>query len=93
MAPIRQTADQQIPELAQYQRQFLLAGAAGAVLSLVGLVLDPAQFYQSYLTGYLLVLGATLGCLLDPKPSVITTGVGLDSVIVAMSCPDGWRNV
>ena len=63
MALSRQTADQQIPELARYQRQFLLAGAGGAVVSLIGLFLDPAQFYQSYLTGYLLVLGATLGCL------------------------------
>jgi hypothetical protein len=60
---LQQTADQLVPGLAQYQRRFLLAGAAGAVLSLVGLVLDAAQFYQSYLTAYMLVLGISLGCL------------------------------
>ena len=63
MVAIRLTADQQIPELARYQRQFFVAGAAGAVVSLAGLFFDPAQFFQSYLTGYLFVLGATLGCL------------------------------
>lgn len=60
---LRQPADQLIPELARYQRRFLLAGAGGGVLSLVGLVGNPTQFFQSYLTAYMLVLGATLGCL------------------------------
>ena len=60
---LRQTADQLIPELARYQRRFFLAGAAGGALSLVGLAGNPAQFFQSYLTAYMLVLGATLGCL------------------------------
>jgi hypothetical protein len=57
------TAGQEIPELARHQRRFLMAGAIGGVLSLVGLLLNPAQFFQSYLIGYMLVLGATLGCL------------------------------
>jgi hypothetical protein len=57
------TAGQEIPELARYQRRFLIAGAAGAALSLVGWFFNPAQFFQSYLIGYMLVLGATLGCL------------------------------
>jgi hypothetical protein len=57
------TAEQEIPELARHQRRFLIAGAVGGALSLVGLLLNPAQFFQSYLIGYLLVLGATLGCL------------------------------
>ncbi len=60
---LRQTADELIPELAQYQHRLLIAGAAGAVLSVAGWFLNPAQFFQSYLTAYLLVLGATLGCL------------------------------
>ena len=54
---LRQTADQLIPELAQYQQRFLLAGAAGAVLSLVGWFMNPAQFFQSYLMSYMFVLG------------------------------------
>jgi hypothetical protein len=60
---IRETADVQIPELRPLQQRVFIAGAAGALLSLVGLLLDPAQFFQSYLMGYMLVLGITLGCL------------------------------
>lgn len=60
---LRQTADQLIPELASYQRRFLIAGAAGAVVSLVGLFMNPAQFFQSYLTAYMFVLAATNGSL------------------------------
>ena len=60
---LTETADQQIPELARYQRQFLLAGAAGAVASAVGYFLDPAQFFQSYLMAYMFVLGFSLGSL------------------------------
>jgi hypothetical protein len=63
MVAIRQTADELIPELASYQRQFLVLGGGLAAVSLVGLLLNPAQFYQSYLQAYLFVLGATLGCL------------------------------
>jgi hypothetical protein len=60
---LRKTADELIPELAQYQRQFLLAGAVGAVLSIVGYFLNPTQFFQSYLVGYMFVLGLSLGSL------------------------------
>lgn len=60
---LTETADQQIPELARHQRQFLLTGAAGAVVSLVGCFVNPAQFFQSYLMAYMLVLGLTLGSL------------------------------
>jgi hypothetical protein len=60
---LRQTADQLIPELAYHQRRFLIAGAAGAVVSLVGLFMNPAQFFQSYLTAYMFVLAATNGSL------------------------------
>ncbi|MQA30875.1 MAG: hypothetical protein GEU82_13755 [Luteitalea sp.] len=60
---LRQTADELIPELRRYQRQLLLAGAAGAVVSFVGYVLNPAQFFQSYLMAYMFVLGLSLGSL------------------------------
>src|SRR5215210_8498465 len=60
---LQQTADELIPELARYQRQFLLAAAAGGVISCVGLFLDPTQFFQSYLMAYMFVLGLSLGSL------------------------------
>src|SRR5439155_18324181 len=59
----RDTADVAIPELSGLQRRFLLAGAAGAAVSLAGLLLTPRQFLQSYLMADLLCLGVPLGCL------------------------------
>ena len=61
--PIHQTADQLIPGLRGHQQRLFVAGGAGALLSLAGLWMNAAQFYQSYLMGYMLVLGITLGCL------------------------------
>lgn len=64
MSPtLSQPADQLIPELAPAQRKLFVASAAAAVVSLVGLFTNRAQFFQSYLMAYLFVLGATLGCL------------------------------
>jgi hypothetical protein len=63
MAGLRQPADQLIPELAPAQRTLFIAGGAGAVVSLAGLLMNPSQFFQSYLMAYLFVLGASLGCL------------------------------
>jgi hypothetical protein len=60
---LRQTAGELIPELAGYQRQLLTAGALGLAVSLAGWFFNPAQFFQSYLMGYMLCLGVTLGCL------------------------------
>src|SRR3954468_10276665 len=63
MTPLTQTADIAIPELAGLQRRLLLAGAAGAAVSPVGLFTNVQQFMQSYLMAYMLCLGVTLGCL------------------------------
>jgi hypothetical protein len=63
MTPLTQTADVTIPELKGLQRRLLIGGAIGAVLSAVGLLLNPTQFLQSYLMAYMLWLGVTLGCL------------------------------
>ena len=63
MSPLTQTADVAIPELAGLQRRLLIAGAVGAVVSAIGWFVDARQFYQSYLMGYMLCLGVTLGCL------------------------------
>ena len=59
---LTETADVAIPELARLQRRFLLAGGALGVVSLAGLVANPAQFFQSYLMAYMMCLGVTLGC-------------------------------
>lgn len=59
----RQTADQLVPGLAGLQQRFLVAGGVLLLVSLAGWFSNPAQFFQSYLTGYMLVLGATVGPL------------------------------
>jgi hypothetical protein len=59
----QQLAGRQIPELAVRQRQAFIAGGAGAVLCAIGWLTDATQFFQSYLMAYMLVLGASLGCL------------------------------
>jgi hypothetical protein len=61
--PLLETADVAIPELAGLQRRFLLVGAVGAVVSLVGLFVNVDQFLQSYLMAFMFCLGVTLGCL------------------------------
>jgi hypothetical protein len=60
---LRETADELIPELAQYQRTLLTTGAAGLLLAAIGGAFNPTQFFQSYLMAYMFCLGATLGCL------------------------------
>src|SRR5436190_17665780 len=61
--PLVETADVAIPELAGIQRRLLLIGGGGALVSLLGLFLNPTQFLQSYLMAYSWCLGVTLGCL------------------------------
>jgi len=63
MTPLTETADVAIPELAGLQRRLFLIGAVGAAVSVLGLFLNPRQFFQSYLMAYMLCLGVTLGCL------------------------------
>src|SRR5262249_19617183 len=60
---ITETADVAIPELRPLQRNLLAAGLVGLVVSSAGVFLNPQQFFQSYLMGYMWCLGATLGCL------------------------------
>ena len=49
MTPHTQTADVAIPELKPLQRRLLLAGGGGAVLSLLGALIETTQFLESYL--------------------------------------------
>src|SRR5262245_38086007 len=51
------------PELAHLQRSALVVGIGGVVLCIAGWWLNPEQFFQSYLIGYLFWLGIALGCL------------------------------
>ncbi len=57
------TAGELLPELKNLQQRLLVAGGAALALSAVGLIFNPAQFFRSYLTAYLLLLAVTLGSL------------------------------
>jgi len=50
-------------DLAALGRRGLVVGMLAAVVSAVGLVSNPAQFYRSYLVAFALVLGVALGSL------------------------------
>jgi hypothetical protein len=50
-------------EIAGWQRNALLAGIAGVLASLAGLLLDREQFLRSYLFAYLFWTGMGVGCL------------------------------
>jgi hypothetical protein len=65
MAPrwITRPAGELIPELAVWQRRLLLAGGGGLAVSVVGLVFEPRQFFQSYLMAFMWVLAVALGGL------------------------------
>ncbi|MDA1313672.1 MAG: hypothetical protein O2968_10090 [Acidobacteria bacterium] len=51
------------PDLARLQQRALLVGVAVFVLCGVGAVMDPAQFFRSYLVGYMFWIGIPLGSL------------------------------
>ena len=63
MPRLQDTADVLIPELAGIQRRCFLIGGAGAILAILGAVLNLDQFLQSYLMAFLFCLAVTLGCL------------------------------
>lgn len=50
-------------QIGQWQHRSLLAGIAGVLLAITGLLLDREQFLRSYLFGFLFWLGMGLGCL------------------------------
>ena len=50
-------------QIGQWQRWSLLAGIAGVLLAVAGLVLDREQFLRSYLYAFLFWTGMGLGCL------------------------------
>lgn len=49
--------------LGRIQRRSLWIGVAGGIALLAGVALDREQFFRSYLVGYMLWVGVTLGCL------------------------------
>ena len=61
--PSLATPPELIGDIDRWRQRALLIGVAGLALSAIGWLLDPAQFYRSYLLGFLLWNGLTLGCM------------------------------
>jgi hypothetical protein len=57
------TAIEPAAEIGQWQIRALAVGGVAAIVSIIGLVLDPNQFLRSYLFAYLFWTGMALGCL------------------------------
>jgi hypothetical protein len=49
--------------VADWQKRALIAGVVGAILCVVGGLIQTDEFLRGYLMGYMLWLGLTLGCL------------------------------
>ena len=63
MNEINQSWAPPLADLAVLGRRGLVVGALAAVVSAVGLISNPAQFYRSYLVAFVFVLGVALGSL------------------------------
>lgn len=55
--------DKAPPEVDQFRRRALIVGVIGFVLCAVGAVFNLAQFFRSYLLGFVFWVGIALGCL------------------------------
>jgi hypothetical protein len=60
---LQATADELLPQLRTNQRTLLVVGGVGASVCALGFVLNPTQFFRSYLPSYLLLLSVALGSL------------------------------
>jgi hypothetical protein len=52
-----------VPGLARLQQRALIVGAIGLLAGAVGAVMNPDQFFRSWLIGFMLVLGLSMGSL------------------------------
>lgn len=51
------------PDLGRFQRAAFIVGLVGAALCLLGVVLNPEQFFRAYLVAYVAWWSITVGCL------------------------------
>lgn len=60
--------------LNRWQQRTLLAAGVGVLLCLLGIVINPAQFFRSYLFAYLFWLNLALGCMAVAMTHSLTAG-------------------
>ena len=92
MSPVRENFDLAAPASAEsWQRRFLFVGIAFGIAAIVGLVLDPDQFFRSYLLGWMLWMGLSLGCMAFLMV-YYTTG-GIWGQVIRRPLEAGMRNL
>jgi hypothetical protein len=52
-----------VAEIDRLQQRGLIVGIAGLIVGVIGSLVQPAQFLQSWLIGFMFCLGLSLGCL------------------------------
>ena len=79
------------PRLDQLQTRAWMVGGGGLLLCLIGWWFDPAQFFHSYLLGYLLWIGVALGsaCLL----MIQYIAQGDWGFVIRRCCESGLRTI
>ena len=86
------TIDLQSPPVTQtLQQRGFVVGAIFTVLAIVGAVVSPEQFFRSYLVGYMLWLGVTLGCMAFLMIQHVTGGVW--GTVTRRMLEAGTRNI
>src|ERR1043166_4270825 len=63
-----------VAEFGRYSRWFLIVGVIALVLSIVGALITPQQFFQSYLFAYVFWIGLVIGCLAVLMMQYVTGG-------------------
>ncbi len=51
------------PAVEKWQRNALVVGVLGTVGAIIGWIVEPLEFYRSFLLGYMWCIGLTLGCM------------------------------
>src|SRR5262249_47261208 len=78
-------------DLRQWRTRAMIAGGLGLLLLAVGLVVDRAQFFRSYLWAYMYVLALSLGPLAWLMLQYVTGGAW--GVVIRRSCEAAARTL
>lgn len=92
MSTSRVNLDLAVPAVAQtMQRRSLVVGVAFAIAAIVGLVVAPGQFFRSYLLGWVLWMGLSLGCMALLMLQYVTGGIW--GQVIRRPLEAGMRNL
>jgi hypothetical protein len=92
MSTTRVNLDLSVPAVAQtMQRRSLVIGVVFGLAAIVGLVIAPDQFFRSYLLGWMLWMGLSLGCMAFLMLQYVTGGIW--GQVIRRPLEAGMRNL